>query len=154
MGGIDLTLGVAIFPLLKHLWIPLVAAVVVASTVFAVSNLREVFGTEHHTSYADTATADTESFNPKHLTYEVFGAPGTVAMISYFDADSEPRTIRNVHLPWSLTFEITQATAAGSLMAQGDSSRIGCRIRVDDEIKSEKTVNLVNALTFCVLKAA
>lgn len=39
-------------------------------------------------------------------------------------------------------------------MAQGDGSSIGCRIIVDDEVKSEKVTNQTNAFTSCLLKAA
>ncbi|SIJ15656.1 MmpS family protein [Mycobacteroides abscessus subsp. abscessus] len=57
-------------------------------------------------------------------------------------------------LPWSVKFEIGKTTAVGSIMAQGDGSSIGCRIIVDDEVKSEKVTNQTNAFTSCLLKAA
>lgn len=121
---------------------------------FAVLRLHGVFGSVHRPSYADTPSADSKSFDPKHLTYEVFGPPGAVAMISYFDGDGEPQTLRDVRLPWSATFTIAQTTAVGNLMAQGDSDTIGCRILVDDEVKSERTAHQASALTYCLLKAA
>lgn len=120
---------------------------------FAVSRLHGIFGSEDPPTYADTNVAEAESFDPKILTYEVFGAPGTVANISYFDADTEPTFIEDVSLPWSLEFEISAATAMGSIMAQGDSNRIGCRITVDDEVEDEKISNQVNAFTSCLLQA-
>ena len=33
---------------------------------------------------------EAKPYDPKQLMYEVFGPPGTVANISYFDADAEP----------------------------------------------------------------
>lgn len=39
-------------------------------------------------------------------------------------------------------------------MAQGDSDMIGCRILVNNEVKTEKISNEVNAFTSCVLQAA
>ena len=57
-------------------------------------------------------------------------------------------------LPWSLEFAITAATAVGSVVAQGDSDSIGCRIVVDGVVKAEKMTHEVNAFTFCQLKAA
>ena len=42
----------------------------------------------------------------------------------------------------------------GSLMAQGDSDSIGCRIVVDGEVKAEKISNEVHAFTFCMVKSA
>lgn len=116
------------------------------------SRLHGIFGSDDRPSYADTKAADTKPFDPKQMVYEVFGAPGTVANISYFDESTEPIYITDVSLPWRLQFDIGEATAIGSLMAQGDSDSIGCRITVDGEVKSEKTSDNVNAFTSCLLK--
>lgn len=145
--------GFAIFRVLRRLWIPLVILVVIASGGFIVTRLHSVFGSEKRPSYADTKVNDTKPFNPKHMTYEVFGPPGTVATISYFDVNADPQHVKEP-LPWSLEFASTQATAVGSVVAQGDSDSIGCRIIVDGEVKAERISNEVNAFTFCLLKAA
>ncbi|MEE6165682.1 MULTISPECIES: MmpS family protein [Mycobacteriaceae] len=139
---------------MRRLWIPLLVLAVISAGGFTVSRLHSIFGNEKRPSYADTQLADTKPFNPKRLTYEVFGSPGTVASISYFDINTDPQFIKNVSLPWTLQFDITKATAIGSIMAQGDSDNIGCRITVDDEVKAEKVSNEVNAFTSCLLKAA
>ena len=146
--------GLTIFGVLRRLWIPLLVLVVIAAGGFAVSRLHGIFGSEKRPSYADTNIADTKPFNPKHLTYEVFGAPGTVASISYFDVNAEPQHIKGASLPWSLDFAITETSAVGSVVAQGDSDDIGCRIIVDGEVKTERTSNQVNAFTSCLLKSA
>jgi hypothetical protein len=135
-------------------WIPLLVLVVIGAGGFTVSRLHGIFGSEKRPAYADTNTKDTKPFNPKHLTYEVFGPPGTVATISYFDVNAEPQSVEGASLPWSLRFEITEASAMGSIVAQGDSDSIGCRIIVDDEVKSERISNQVSASTYCMLKAA
>jgi Mycobacterium membrane protein len=139
---------------LKRLWIPLLAIVVISAAGFTVSRLHTIFGSEQRPTYADTKINDTKPFNPKKMTYEVFGSPGTVADISYFDVNADPKFIKKAVLPWTLQFDIDKTTAVGSLMAQGDSSNIGCRITVDDEVKAEKSSNQVNAFTSCLLKAA
>lgn len=128
--------------------------VVVSAGGFTVSRLHNIFGTVQGPAYADTKASDTKPFDPKRLTYEVFGAPGTVADISYFDINTDPQFIKDVSLPWTLHFDITKTTAVGSIMAQGDSNNIGCRITVDDEVKAEKVSNQVNAFTSCLLKSA
>jgi len=138
----------------RRLWIPLLVIAVVAVGGFTVSRLHNVFGAEKRPSYADTKAADSKPFDPKRLTYEVFGPPGTLADISYFDEDSNPQFVEKVSLPWSLHFDIGKTTAVGSIMAQGDSDTIGCRIIVDDEVKAEKVSNQTNAFTSCLLKAA
>lgn len=128
--------------------------VVVGAGAFTVSRLHGVFGSEKRPAYADTKVNDSKPFNPRHLTYEVFGPAGTVANISYFDKNSEPTYIEGASLPWSLNFEITETSAVGSLMAQGDGESIGCRILVDDKVKAEKVSDQFNAFTSCLLKAA
>jgi hypothetical protein len=136
------------------LWIPLLVLVVGCAGAFTVSRLHGIFGSEQRPAYADTKVSDSKPFNPKHLTYEVFGPPGSVASISYFDVNSEPTFIKGAPLPWTLKFELTETSAVGSILAQGDSDSIGCRILVDDEVKSEKVSNEHNAFTSCLLKAA
>ncbi|MBA0046099.1 MmpS family protein [Mycobacteroides sp. LB1] len=137
-----------------RLWIPLLVLAVIGAGGFTVSRLHGVFGSENRPSYADTNVSDAQSFNPKKMSYEVFGSPGTVADISYFDVNGEPLYIQKITLPWSVKFDITKTSAVGSIMAQGDSHTIGCRITVDDEVKSEKVTNQTNAFTSCLLKAA
>jgi hypothetical protein len=138
----------------KRLWIPLLVLAVIIAGGFTVSRLHGVFGSEKRPSYADTNFNESKSFNPKHMKYEVFGPPGTTADISYFDIESDPQFVQKVSLPWTVQFQISKATAVGSIMAQGDSDSIGCRITVDDEVKAEKISNQVNAFTSCLLKAA
>ncbi len=118
------------------------------------SRLHGIFGSEKQLSYSDTRVDNAKPFNPKHLRYEVFGSPGTVADISYFDVNGEPQHLKGAPLPWSLEFAITSATAVGNVIAQGDSDSIGCRIFVDDVVKAEKTTHETNAFTFCLLKSA
>jgi hypothetical protein len=143
-----------IFTVLKKLWIPLVLLVVMGAGGLTVSRLHGVFGAEKRISYADTRREDTKPFNPKHLTYEVFGPPGTVADISYFDVDGEPQFVHGASLPWSQEFAITAAAGLGNIAAQGDSDSIGCRIVIDGVVKAEKITDEVHAFTFCLLKAA
>jgi hypothetical protein len=128
-------------------------AVVVAGG-FAVSRLHGVFGSDKHLSYSDTRIDDSKPFDPKHLRYEVFGAPGTVADISYFDVNGEPQHLKGASLPWSMEFAIGSATTAGNVVAQGDSDSIGCRIIVDHVVKAEKISHETSAFAFCLLKAA
>jgi hypothetical protein len=89
------------------------------------------------------------------MRYEVFGAPGTVATISYFGANGSPEKVDPVSLPWSVEFPITTAASVGSIAAQGDTDTIGCRILVGGEVKAEKVVHHeVSSFTSCLLKAA
>jgi hypothetical protein len=123
---------------------------VIGAGGLTVARLHNVFGSEKGPSYADTQTAVNARFDPQHLTYEVFGPPGTVASISYFDANAEPQRVEGAHLPWSLTFATTATTAVEKVVAQGDSDTIGCRILIDGVVKAEKiTHHDASALTYC-----
>jgi Mycobacterium membrane protein len=145
--------GPVIFRALRRLWIPLVVLTVIAVGGFTVSRLHGLFGSEKRLSYADTRV-DNKPYNPQHLRYEVFGPPGTVALISYYDDNGSPQHVDAATLPWSLEFAVTAATGIGSVAAQGDSDTIGCRILLDGVVKSEKVTNEVSAFTSCMLKGS
>lgn len=138
---------------LKRLWIPLVVLAVIAVGGLTVSRLHGLFGSEKGLSYADTRV-DNKPYNPPHLRYEVFGPPGTVALISYFGANGDPQHVEGASLPWSFEFAITAATGMRSVAAQGDSDSIGCRIVLDGVVKAEKVTHAVSAFTSCTLNAA
>jgi Mycobacterium membrane protein len=146
--------GFSIFRVLERVWIPLVIAVVVGLGGFTVWRIHGIFGSEKRPSYSDTATDDSKPFNPKRLTYEVFGPPGTVADISYFDVNADPQRVDGAKLPWTMKLTTKAASVMGNIVAQGNSDTIGCRIVVDDVVKAEKISHEVNAFTFCVLKGA
>jgi hypothetical protein len=150
-GGGDLRLGV-----LKRLWIPLVILVVIGVGGLTVSRLHMIFGSDKRPSYADSKVDDTTPGNSKQLTYEVFGPPGTLADISYFDVNGDPQFVQGASLPWSVTFATTSSSIVGSLVAQADSDSdsIGCRIESDGMVKAERITHGVSAYTFCLLKAA
>jgi Mycobacterium membrane protein len=146
--------GAGALKFLGRIWIPLLIVAVLTAGGFTVSRLHGIFGSEKRQSYADTRVKDSKPFNPKHLKYEVFGAPGTVADISYFDVNADPQHINGVTLPWSMDLSTTLPSIVGNVVAQGDSETIGCRIIVDGTVKSEKVSHEVNAFTYCVLTAA
>jgi Mycobacterium membrane protein len=147
--------GIGFFKAFKLLWIPLVIVVVLIGGGFAVSRLHGVFGSDKTVAYGDTRNDDAKPFNPKHMRYEIFGPPGTVAQISYFDENGDPAHVDAAALPWSLEFPVTGAAGIGSLAAQGESDNIGCRILIDGVIKSEKVAtHEVSTFVSCQLKAA
>ncbi|GAB7141992.1 MULTISPECIES: MmpS family protein [Mycobacterium] len=140
--------------MLSRTWIPLVILVVVVIGGFTVYRVRGFFASERRESYADSNLESTKPFNPKRLTYEVFGPPGTVADISYFDVNSDPQRVDDAVLPWSLHITTNLAAVMGNLVAQGNTNSIGCRILVDDVVKAERISNEVNAYTYCLVKSA
>jgi hypothetical protein len=139
---------------LSRTWIPLVILAVVIAGGFIVYRVHGYFGSEKRESYADSNLESAKPFNPKRLDYEVFGAPGTVADISYFDVNSDPRRVDGAALPWALHITTTLAAVMGNIVAQGNSDSIGCRITVDGVVKAEHVSNEVNAYTYCMVKSA
>jgi hypothetical protein len=136
------------------MWIFLVIVAVVAVAGFCVYRLHGVFGKTELTRPGSGIANDTKPFNPKRVTYEIFGPPGTVATINYIDLDAQPQKVENTTLPWSLTLTTTAPAASANIVAQGDSSSIGCRITVNGVVKDEKVSDEVNAQTFCLVKSA
>jgi hypothetical protein len=139
--------------LLGRAWLPVVVVVVVAVAGFSVDRIRTFFGA-HSTTTAAGVSSGITPFNPKVVTYEIFGPPGTVAGINYLDLNAQPQQVVSAALPWSLTLSTTAPSAFANIVAQGDSDTIGCRIIVDGQIKAENSSNEVNAQTFCLVKSA
>jgi hypothetical protein len=134
-------------------WMLLVAVVVVAVAGFAVFRLHGIFGSHDVTSTPSGAGNDIVPFNPKHVVMEVFGPPGTVATITYTDVNAQPQRADGVTLPWAYDTTTTQPAVFVNISAQGDSDSIGCRIKIDDAVKDERTVNTLNAFTYCLDKS-
>jgi hypothetical protein len=76
-----------------------------------------------------------------------------VATISYLDVNAQPQRADAVTLPWAYDATTTQPSVFVNVSAQGDSDSIGCRIKIDDAVKDERTVNTLNAYTFCLDKS-
>jgi hypothetical protein len=146
--------GFSIFRVLERVWIPLVIAIVVGLGGFTVARIHGIFGSERRPQYSDSASDDSKPFNPKRITYEVFGAPGTTADISYFDTNADPQHVDGAKLPWTVKLTTKAASVVGNIVAQGNGDTLGCRIIIDDVVKAEHVSNEVNAFTYCVLKSA
>jgi hypothetical protein len=131
----------------------LVAVAVVAVAGFCVYRLHGIFGAHHTTSTAGAISNEIVPFNPKRVTLEVFGPPGTVATINYLDVNAQPQRVDDTTLPWSYDITTTQPAVFANVMAQGDSDSIGCRIIIDGVVKDERSVNTLNAYTFCLDKS-
>jgi hypothetical protein len=134
-------------------WMYLVAVLVVAVAGFAVFRLHGIFASQDVTSTPSGADNDIVPFNPKHVVIDVFGPPGTVATITYLDVDAQPQRADDVTLPWAYDTTTTQPAVFVNVTAQGNSDSIGCRITIDDAVKDERTVNTLNALTYCLDKS-
>jgi uncharacterized membrane protein len=138
---------------LRRRWMVLVAIFVVAVAGFAVYRLNGIFGSEDVTSTPSGGANEIVPFNPKRVVLEVFGPPGTTATITYLDVNAQPQRVDGAMLPWAYDTTTTQPAVFVNVSAQGDSDSIGCRIKIDNVVKDERTVNTLNAYTYCLDKS-
>jgi Mycobacterium membrane protein len=139
----------------RQFWLPLLVLVAVALGGFVISRLQGNFGSDREITREGSGIAnDAAPFNPKRVTYEVFGPVGAIATINYLDLSANPQSLKHVPLPWSLTLTTTSPATSPILLAQGNAETIGCRITVDGKVKDEKSAEGVDAFTFCQVKSA
>ncbi|GFG63460.1 membrane protein [Mycobacterium kubicae] len=149
--------------LVSRFWLVLTVLAVVAVSAFVVHRLHNVFGV-HSGSFGGGSSGDViDQFNPKTITLEVWGAPGSTATINYLDENSHPQQALNVPLPWKTQLKSTKPGIPANLMAQGDGSWIACRFVVNnndgrgDVIKAPNRSpdnETVNAFVYCLDKSA
>jgi Mycobacterium membrane protein len=139
--------------LLRQGWMVLVAVMVVAVAGFGIYRLHGIFGSHNNTSANGGLSNQIVPFNPKQVVLEVFGAPGAVATINYLDVNAQPQQVKNAPLPWSFTITTTEPAVVANVVAQGNGDTLGCRITINGEVKDQRTVNKVDAYTFCLDKS-
>ncbi len=139
---------------LKRAWIPLVVVVAVAVGAIAVDRLRGVFGSDEIFSSTGSAAEAIVPFNPKRVTYEVFGPSDTAGSVSYLNKNAQPEQANFTNLPWTYTLTTTIPAVIANVIAQGNSDSIGCRIIVNGDVRDEQSSSGHHAQTFCLVKAA
>lgn len=139
---------------LKRAWVPLVVVLSIALGGSAVMRLRGVFGSDAIFSATASSAEPLQASHVKRVTYEVYGAGGTTGSVSYLDKNAQPAQVDFTTLPWTLTITTTVPAVIASMVAQGDSDDLGCRITVNGEIKDERAVAGRHAQTSCLVKAA
>ncbi len=143
----------AISQVLKRAWIPLLLTVVLAVSALVVSRLHRIFGSEDLNANAGKGI-EIVQFNPKVVVYEISGPPGATANINYWDENANTHQINNASLPWTVTISTTLPSVSANIMAQSDSSQIGCKITVDGVVRDQQKSDGQNAQTFCLVKSA
>jgi MmpS family membrane protein len=141
--------------MIRRHWLSLLVLLMVAIGGFVIFRMHGIFGSDTQiTREGSGINSDTKPFNPKRVTYEVFGPTGSVATINYLDLSANPQSVKGASLPWSLTLTTTAPATSPILLAQGNAESIGCRITVDGKVKDEKSASGVDAFTFCQVKSA
>ncbi len=138
---------------LKRAWIPLVLVVVLALSALIVSRLHKIFGSQDLNANAGKGI-EIVQFNPKVVVYDITGPPGATANINYWDENANTHQVNAAPLPWSTTISTTLPSVSANIMAQSDSSDIGCKITVDGVVREQRNSDGHNAQTFCLVKSA
>jgi hypothetical protein len=153
LAGGDRVRAISVGGLLKRWWIPVVLLVVLSLSALVVTRLHKVFGSEDLNANSGAGIKIVQ-FNPKVVTYEILGPPGSTANINYWDADANTHQVNGAPLPWTHTLSTTLPAVSANIMAQTDADHIGCRITVDGELREHQSVDGHNAQTFCLVKSA
>lgn len=137
---------------LQRVWMPLVAVIVVGVGLVCMWKVHQFSEpTPVPTVNGPQAPPD---FNPKQLTYELFGSVGDGGMLVYADVDGHPHRVDVTTLPWSHTETTTLTVVSGSISAQVHGGQLGCRIRVDGVVRNEQSDDHQDAHVFCIVKSA
>ncbi|TDZ96733.1 putative membrane protein mmpS4 [Mycobacteroides salmoniphilum] len=145
---------IAIVAVMKRAWVAMVVACAVGLGVIAVNHLRGAFGSEPIFTATGGSAEPLPSSTIKQVRYEIYGPSGTAGAVSYLDKNAQPQLADFASLPWTYTIETTVPAVIASVVAQGNSAVIGCRITVNGQIKDEQSTNGYRAQTSCLVKAA
>ncbi len=94
------------------------------------------------------------STNIKRVTYEIVGPSDASGRVSYLDINGKTIEAGFTSLPWSATVSTTDPGVMANVVAQGDSTALGCRILVNDKLVAENYAEGRDAQAFCLDKAA
>ena len=140
--------------ILGTLWMPAVALFVVARVGFGVNKVRNASELISDPPVTNSIPATVVQINPKNVTYELFGDLGNGGRVSYANLDGEPVDVVLTSLPWSFSETTTSSAASLSLVSQVEGSSLGCRIRVNGEVRDEHVVDHHGAAVACTVTAA
>lgn len=138
--------------LLARAWLPLVAVVVVSIGALGMWKVHQLSAPGPVLTVNPPQAP--EQFNPKKLTYEVFGSVGDGALLSYIDIDGHPHTVELDALPWTHHETTMLTVVSGSISVQVRGEYVGCRILVDGVVRDEHTNTHPNADITCRVKSA
>jgi hypothetical protein len=136
------------------LWLPVVVLAVIAIVVYGVSTVRHLNEAITNPPAASAIPATVVQINPKNVTYEVFGSLGGTGKVTYANLDSEPIEVTLTSLPWSYSETTMASSASLSLVAQVEGDSVGCRIKVDGQVRDEQSVSHESAAVACTVTAA
>jgi hypothetical protein len=139
--------------LLNKFWVPVLTVIVVVVAALAINSFHGIFGSQDVTKSSGNKFVIAQ-FNPKNIKYEIFGDFGGWGRVSYWDVASKPVEVDLTALPWSHIETTTMTTATADITAQVAGGNIGCRITIDDRVRSEHTASGDHAGVWCQVLSA
>jgi hypothetical protein len=139
--------------LLSRFWLPVLALIVVLVAGFAISGMHGIFGSKDTTKSSGNKFVIAQ-FNPKNIKYEIFGEFGGWGRVTYWNVESKPVDVDLTALPWSHVETTTMTTATADITAQAAGGNIGCRIIIDDKVRSEHMATGDHAGVWCQVLSA
>ncbi|UMB69736.1 MmpS family transport accessory protein [Mycobacterium paraterrae] len=139
--------------LLERFWVPALAVIVVAVAGFSIYGMHGIFGSTDITKSSGNKFVIAQ-FNPKNIRYEIFGDFGGWGRATYWNVDSKPVDVNLTSLPWSHVETTTMTTATADITAQAAGGNIGCRITIDEVVRSEHTASGDHAGVWCQVLSA
>lgn len=137
----------------RRMWLLLAVLAVALVAALGIYRLHRVLGPHDLPVVRVRADQDAVPFDPKRVTYEVFG-PAPTARIAFLTPDARVRRLEETPLPWSQTMTTALPAITVNLLAQSSSDVIGCRIIVNGVVKDERSETRPKALTFCEVSSA
>ena len=138
---------------LGKVWLPVLALIVVVVAGFSISAFHGIFGSQDTTKTSGNKFVIAQ-FNPKNIKYEIFGDFGGWGRVSYWDVASKPVKVNLSELPWSHVETTTMTTATADITAQVAGGNVGCRITIDDRVRSEHMASGDHAGVWCQVLSA
>jgi hypothetical protein len=139
--------------LLSRFWLPVLTLIVVAVAGFSIKSFHGIFGSQDITKSSGNKFVIAQ-FNPKNIKYEIFGDFGGWGRVSYWDVASKPVEVNLTTLPWAHIETTTMTTATADITAQVAGGNIGCRITIDDRVRSEHTATGDHPGVWCQVLSA
>lgn len=141
--------------IVRKAWMPLLLVVVISLGAYAVVRIRDTFGTHGGVTTGEGGGDNTKPFHPKHITYEVTGAPDGTVSANYLDENGQPHLVEAAPLPWSFTIVTTLPSMSANIVAQGstDVRTLRCRVVVDGQVRDDRTINEYQPFIYCLVKS-
>lgn len=143
------------FRIFKRAWIPVVLVVVISLGAYAVVRIRDTFGADRRVTSGEGNADNTKPFNPKHITYEISGAPSGTVNANYLDENGQPHLVDAAALPWSFTVVTTLPSMSANIVAQGSAEvrALRCRVLVDGQVRDDRKTDEYQPFIYCLVKS-